>query len=66
MLGTLLMIEALDARVTKDDDIILIEDTNEVEQTSFIEDDNMDIDDEPAKDIWVWGLVSERYLPHVR
>ena len=66
MLGTLLMFEALDARVTKDDDIISIEDTNEVEPTSFIDDDNTDIDEEPAKDIWVWGLVSERYLPHVR
>ena len=54
------MFEALDARVTKDDDIISIEDTNEVEPTSFIDDDNTDIDEEPAKDIWVWGLVSER------
>ena len=69
MLGTLLMFEALDARVsmvTKDDDIILIEETNDAQLTSFIDDDNTDNNEEPAKDIWVWGLISERYLPHVR
>ena len=66
MLGTLLMFEALDARVTKEDDIILIEDTKDDQLTSFIDDDNTDNNEEPAKDIWVWGLISERYLPHVR
>ena len=66
LLGTLLMIEVLDARVTKDDDIILLEDTKEDELlTSFVDKDNADIE-EPAKDIWAWGLISQRYLPHVR
>lgn len=66
LLGTLLMIEVLDARVTKDDDIILLEDTKEDELlTSFVDKDNTDIE-EPAKDIWAWGLISQRYLPHVR
>ena len=61
------MIEALHARVTKEGDIILIEDTMEDDMTSitsFSDEDNADI--EPAKDIWAWGLVSDRYLPHVR
>ena len=62
------MIEALHARVTKEGDIILIEDTMEDDMTSitsFSDEDNAD-NEEPAKDIWAWGLVSQRYLPHVR
>ena len=68
ILSTLLMIHALHARVTKEGDIILIEDTMEDDMTSitsFSDEDNADIE-EPAKDIWAWGLVSQRYLPHVR
>ena len=66
ILGTLLMIEVLYARITKEDDIILLENTKEDELlTSFIDKDNSDIE-EPAKDIWAWGLISQRYLPHVR
>ena len=66
ILGTLLMIEVLYARVSKDDDIILLEHTKEDQLlTSFIDEDNTDIE-EPAKDIWAWGLISQRYLPHVR
>ena len=60
------MIEVLDARVVKDDEIILLEDTKEDRLiTSFVDVDNIVIE-EPAKDIWAWGLISQRYLPHVR
>ena len=66
ILGTLLIIEGLVARVTKNDDIIEIKDTQEHERvTSFIDEDDTDIE-EPARDIWAWGLINERYLPHVR
>ena len=68
ILSTLLMTDALHARVTKEGDIILIEDTKEDHMTritSFSDEDNAD-NGEPAKDIWAWGLVSERYLPNVR
>ena len=68
ILSTLLMTDALHARVTKEGDIILIEDTKEDHMTritSFSDEDNAD-NGEPAKDIWAWGLISQRYLPHVR
>ena len=61
------MIDALHARVTKEGDVILIGDTIDdmTRITSFSDEGNADIE-EPAKDIWAWELVSDRYLPHVR
>ena len=35
---------------------------DEVTKTTF-----SDLDDtDPAPDIWAWGLITDRYLPHVR
>ena len=65
LLLTLWMIEALHARVTKEGEIILIGDTIEDDMTRITSFSDEDIE-EPAKDIWAWGLVSDRYLPHVR
>ena len=62
------MFHIMDARMTKEEDLIVIDDTREGELTkitSITDDDNTDIGD-PAPDIWAWGLISDRYLPHVR
>ena len=35
---------------------------DEVTKTTFSDFDDTD----PAPDIWAWGLITDRYLPHVR
>ena len=51
--------------MTKEEDLILIDDTREGELTKIASITDEDIRD-PAPDIWAWGLISDRYLPHVR
>ena len=65
ILKTLLMFHIMDARMTKEEDLIVIDDTREGELTKItsITDEDIGV---PAPDIWAWGLISDRYLPHVR
>ena len=51
--------------MTKEEDLIVIDDTREGELTKITSITDEDIED-PAPDIWAWGLISDRYLPHVR
>ena len=51
--------------MTKEEDLIVIDDTREGELTKITSITDEDIGD-PAPDIWAWGLISDRYLPHVR
>ena len=59
------MFHIMDARMTKEEDLIVIDDTREDELTKITSITDEDIGD-PAPDIWAWGLISDRYLPHVR
>ena len=59
------MFHIMDARMTKEEDLIVIDDTREGELTKITSITDEDIGD-PAPDIWAWGLISDRYLPHVR